>query len=73
MRRKVKALAAEGRASAIILSSLPIGIFAAIQFMTPDFYASVWHESLTKIGLMAAGGWMGVGNLIMYKLVNFKI
>ena len=73
MRRKIKALAAEGRASAIILSSLPIGIFAAIQFVTPEFYASVWHESLTKVGLAVAGGWMGVGNLIMYRLVNFKI
>jgi tight adherence protein B len=73
MRRKIKALAAEGRASAIILSSLPIGIFAAIQFVTPDFYASVWHESLTKIGLAVAGAWMGVGNLIMYRLVNFRI
>jgi tight adherence protein B len=73
MRRKIKALAAEGKASAIILSSLPIGIFAAIQFVTPEFYASVWHESLTKVGLAVAGGWMGVGNFIMYRLVNFKI
>lgn len=73
MRRKIKALAAEGRASAIILSSLPIGIFAAIQFVTPDFYASVWHEGLTKIGLAVAGAWMGVGNFIMYRLVNFRI
>ncbi len=32
MRRKIRALAAEGRASALILSSLPIGMFAIIQF-----------------------------------------
>jgi tight adherence protein B len=73
MRRKIRALAAEGRASALILSSLPIGIFAAIQFVTPEFYASVWHESLTKICLAVAGCWMGVGNFVMYRLVNFKI
>jgi tight adherence protein B len=73
MRRKIRALAAEGRASALILSSLPIGIFAAIQFVTPEFYASVWHESLTKICLTIAGCWMGIGNFIMYRLVNFKI
>jgi tight adherence protein B len=73
MRRKVKALAAEGRASALILSSLPIGIFLAIQFVVPSFYGSVWHEDLTKIGLTVAGCWMGVGNLMMYKMVNFKI
>ena len=73
MRRKIKALAAEGRASALILSSLPLVIFAGIQFLVPDFYASVWHESLTKICLTLAGCWMGIGNIIMYRLVNFKI
>ena len=44
MRRKIRALAAEGRASALILSSLPIGMFLIIQFVAPDFYADVWHE-----------------------------
>jgi tight adherence protein B len=73
MRRKIKALAAEGRASALILSSLPIAIFAGILFFTPSFYAEVWHEQLTKVCLALAGCWMGVGNFIMYRLVNFKI
>jgi tight adherence protein B len=73
MRRKIRALAAEGRASALILSSLPIGIFLAIQFVTPQYYSSIWHESITKICLMIAGGWMGIGNFVMYRLVNFRI
>jgi tight adherence protein B len=73
MRRKIRALASEGRASAMILSSLPILMFLVIQVITPDFYASVWHESLTKIALACAGGWMGIGNLIMFRMVNFKI
>jgi tight adherence protein B len=73
MRRKIKALAAEGRASALILSSLPIGIFAVIQLVAPQFYASVWHAELTKVALAGAACWMGVGNLVMYRLVNFRI
>jgi tight adherence protein B len=73
MRRKIRALAAEGRASALILSSLPIMMFLVIQVVAPDFYASVWEEDLTKKVLAAAGAWMGVGNFIMYKLVNFRI
>ena len=73
MRRKIRALAAEARASALILSSLPIMIFAAIQIVTPEFYASVWNEDITKKTLAAAGAWMMVGNFIMYRLVNFKI
>src|SRR5271166_2364260 len=73
MRRKIRALAAEGRASAMILSSLPIAMFFIIQLVVPDFYASVWDEPLTKTVLAIAGCWMGVGNLIMFRMVNFRI
>jgi tight adherence protein B len=73
MRRKIRALAAEGRASALILSSLPIAMFLIIQLVAPDFYASVWDIPLTKQALAVAALWMGVGNFIMYRLVNFKI
>ena len=44
-----------------------------IQIVAPDFYAGVWHEPLTKKALAAAGVWMGIGNLIMYRMVNFRI
>lgn len=73
MRRKVRALASEGRASAMILASLPVVIFGIINLVAPDFYASVWHHDMTKIALASAAGWMGVGILIMYRMVNFKI
>jgi tight adherence protein B len=41
--------------------------------VTPEFYASVWDEDITKKVLAMAGCWMGVGNFIMYRLVNFRI
>jgi tight adherence protein B len=73
MRRKVKALAAEGRFSALMLSSLPIGVFFVIQMIAPEFYGSVWQFDLTKFALAGAICWMAVGNFIMYRLVNFRI
>jgi tight adherence protein B len=73
MRRKIRALAAEGRASAMILSALPIGMFAMVNLVTPQFYASVWDQDLTKIILVVAGAWMLLGNLIMFRMVNFRI
>jgi tight adherence protein B len=48
-------------------------MFLVIQIITPEFYASVWHEDITKISLAAAAAWMGVGNFIMYRMVNFRI
>jgi tight adherence protein B len=73
MRRKIRALASEGRASAMILSSLPIGIFIIIQVISPNFYSSVWDEDITKTALALAGAWMVLGNFIMFRMVNFKI
>jgi tight adherence protein B len=73
MRRKIRALASEGRASAMILSALPIGVFLMIQFISPSFYAAVWDQPLTKMMLGGALVWMGLGDLIMHRMVNFKI
>jgi tight adherence protein B len=44
-----------------------------IHFISPEFYGSVWHFDLTKMILGGAICWMMVGNLVMYRLVNFKI
>ncbi len=73
MRRKIRALAAEGRASAMILSALPFGMFFMILWLVPDFYGSVWHIPLTKELVAGATFWMVIGNLIMFKMVKFKI
>src|SRR6202051_3242091 len=73
MRREVRVLADQGRASALILSSLPILMFGVVQVVAPDFYGSVWQYDMTKMILGAAICWMLVGNLAMYKMVNFKI
>jgi tight adherence protein B len=73
MRRKVRALASEGRASAIILSSLPLLLMVIIHVVAPDFYGAVWNEDMTRKVLMGAGSWMLFGNFIMYRMVNFRI
>jgi tight adherence protein B len=73
MRRKIKALAAEGKFSALFLSGLPVAIFLLLNLVAPDFYAVIWNQSLTKMGLAIAGTWMILGNIVMYKMCNFRI
>ena len=73
MRRKVRALASEGRASAMILASLPIMLFGIIHLVSPEYYSSVWYHDITKMALAGAGAWMGVGIFIMHRMVNFRI
>jgi tight adherence protein B len=73
MRRKIKALAAEGKFSALFLSGLPVAVFCLINIMTPEFYGSIIQYDQTKWGLGLAGAWMLGGNIVMYKMCNFRI
>jgi len=73
MRRKIRALAAEGKFSALFLSGLPVAIFFLLNIVAPDFYAIIWNQSLTKMGLALAATWMILGNIVMYKMCNFRI
>jgi tight adherence protein B len=73
MRRKIRALAAEGKFSALFLSGLPVAIFILLNVVAPDFYAVIWNQSLTKMGLTLAATWMILGNIVMYKMCNFRI
>ena len=73
MRLKIKAASAEGRMSAWILNAAPLLLFAAIQTLSPHFYGEVWEHELVKPVLFGVFCWMVIGNLVMRKMINFKI
>ena len=73
MRRRVKAVSAEGRMSAIGLSCLPIIVFGVLLVFAPDFYGGIWNEPKVHYGLGGAGIAMLIGNIIMFRMVNFKL
>lgn len=73
MRRKIKGLSAEGRVGAWILNLTPFALFTVVNVISPDFYGSIWDHPATKITLGGALAWMFVGNLIMRRMINFKI
>ncbi len=73
LRRKVKAAASEGRASALILNSVPIAVMAFITIFTPNYYGDIIHETYIITGLSMAFGWMMIGNIAMHRMMNFRI
>jgi tight adherence protein B len=73
MRRRVKAVSAEGRMSAIGLSLLPIVLFVMLQVLAPEFYGGIWNEPAVHYGLGGASIAMVIGNIIMFRMVNFKL
>ena len=73
MRMKVKAASAEGNASAIILTAAPFCVFIFLWVASPHFYGDVINERPIQIGLGLLLGWMGVGNIIMRKMIDMRI
>jgi tight adherence protein B len=73
MRRRIKALSAEGRYSALALSVLPFLVFGLLSVAAPNFYGEIWDEPTTKKALGVAAGIMVFGNIVMYRMVNFKL
>jgi tight adherence protein B len=56
----------------MILTAAPFMIFVAINTLNPEFYGEVWDRPATSWVLGFALGWMGFGNLIMRRMINFK-
>ena len=73
LRMKVKALSAEGRWSAILLTILPFALFGILALIAPSYYGEVWNEPMVPIVLAASVAWVMVGNIIMFRMVSFEI
>ena len=73
MRRKIKAMSAEGRISAVILSGLPFAIFGLNMIITPEYYGGVMDYPLFIPLAIAAVTLIILNALILFKLVNFRI
>ncbi|WP_332769399.1 type II secretion system F family protein [Phenylobacterium sp.] len=73
MRLKIKAATSEGRVSAMILSAAPLVAGGAITVMAPDFYGDVIDEPVVQFALAGFAVWLGIGNLVMRKMVAMRI
>ena len=73
MRLKIHAASAEGRASAMILTSAPFVVFGFLEIVRPEFYGGVMHERAVQIGLAGLGTWMLIGNLVMRRMIDLRI
>lgn len=72
LKRKVRSLSAEGRFSAYGLTILPLGIFLAIYLPNPGYYTEVWNEPVFQLVMGGLIVWKLIGDLMIYKMINFK-
>lgn len=69
---KIRALSAEGRISATILSVIPFLVLAAVWVTTPNYYASVIDDPALPVIAAIAMGLLLTAIGVMWKMVNFK-
>ena len=72
MFQKIKALSAEGRLSAWVISVLPFFVAAVVHVINPSYFGQYLDDP--TFHKMILGGLIGImlGALIMYKMVNFR-
>ncbi|KRB52655.1 type II secretion system F family protein [Phenylobacterium sp. Root700] len=70
--KRIKALASEGRMSAIILSGLPIFLIGSIALTQPQFYTSKFSDPIFWPTVTVILVIYGLGQLMMRRIVNFK-
>lgn len=72
LKAKVKAISAEGRITAIFMSVYPFLLYAMIKALAPTYFDPVWASGHGTTIVAVLGAVMIVGNIILYKMVNFE-
>lgn len=73
LKRKIQALSAEAKASAMIIGSLPIIVCAGLYAVNPEYMYPLFYTLKGKYFLGGAVCWMCMGILVMRQMINFRI
>lgn len=58
--------------SALVLSLIPFVLIGGINLISPSYFGEVRHHPALLPALIYAGVSLLIGNIIMYRMVNFK-
>jgi tight adherence protein B len=72
MKAKIKALASEATASAMIIGSLPPVVMIMVSITSPGYMLPLIQDPRGHLMLLGAGIWMATGIFFMRRMINFK-
>src|SRR6476661_3525740 len=73
MKLKIRAMSSESKASAYIVGSLPFVVFGLVWMINPNYMGGFFTDQRLIVAGIGGMIWMGIGALIMAKMVNFEI
>ena len=69
---KIKAMSSEAKASAMIIGSLPPAVMGIVYLTAPNYIMKLFTEKSGNLMLAGCVIWMGIGIMVMRKMINFK-
>jgi len=73
LRGKIRTLAAEGRASAWVLGSMPFLLAGLLTLVNPGYMSLLWTTSQGQTVILIGGGLMAFGFFVLNNIVNIKV
>lgn len=73
MRREVMTLTAQGRASALVVSCIPIGLAAAVSILNPNYLKPLIETELGRMFIVAAVILQLIGFIVIHRIVDIEI
>ncbi|MGI9419930.1 MAG: type II secretion system F family protein [Geminicoccaceae bacterium] len=71
MQSKVRAVSQEAKSSAAIIGALPPSIMGLVYLVNPEYISLLWTTQAGQFMLLGSAIWMGMGVLVMRKMINF--
>ena len=69
---KIHAVSSEGRLSAVIIGVMPLIVFAVVNLINPNYFGEVLHDPWFPMPIMIGAALLVIGEVIIWKLVNFR-
>lgn len=71
MKAKIQAMSMEAKASAAIIGSLPPIVGGLVYLTSPQYIELLWTHPTGRMLLAGCAIWMGMGIMVMRKMINF--
>ncbi len=73
LKLKIRSLTSEGRFSAVFMTIFPLLIYLMLISMVPNYFEPLWDTGYADLVFGACFVTVVIGNLVMRRMVNFKV